>query len=167
MSERKMYNFPIEHEGQTYWRSRSVAVVGFVFCKGENGERCVLLEQRGPGAPNENGKWCVVCGFLDFNEDGQQAVARECFEETGVKINPQDFKFNSVKFDEDGEQNVCLRYTCMLKDHTDNHPLSNEFNEEGETSDIKWVPLSKIDEMSSNEFAFGHKELISKMFVEA
>lgn len=167
MSERLMKNFPIEYEGNTYWRSRSVAVVGFVFCQDRNFNWCVLLEKRGPGAPNENGKWCVVCGFLDFNEDGQQAVARECFEETGVKIDPQDFKFNSVKFDEDGEQNVCLRYTCMLKDYTDYHPLSNEFNEEGETSDIKWVPISKINEMSPDEFAFGHHELISEMFLKS
>jgi len=41
MSERIMKNFPIEHDGNTYWRSRSVAVVGFVFCKNEDGVWCV------------------------------------------------------------------------------------------------------------------------------
>ena len=160
-----MYNFPIEHEGQTYWRSRSVAVVGFVYCKDRNGNWCVLLEKRGDGAPNEKGKWCVVCGFLDFNEDGQHAVARECLEETGVKINPVDFIFNSVKFDEDGEQNVGIRYTCMLKDYIDYHPLSAALNEKDETSDIKWVPLKDVRSMSPKDFAFGHYELIFEMFL--
>lgn len=154
-----MKNFPIEYEGNTYWRSRSVAVVGFVFCKNEDGEWCVLLEQRGTGAPNENGKWCVITGYLDYNEDGKMGVSRECKEETGVDLRSEQFTFDSVCFETTGEQNVCLRYTCILGGSkcTNDYPLTDQYNEEGETSDIKWVPISLL---SSYVFAFDHEAMI-------
>ena len=46
-----MKNYPIkietgEHAGETVWVHRSIAVVGFVFCK-INNEWCVLANQRG------------------------------------------------------------------------------------------------------------------------
>lgn len=51
-----MKNYPIkietgEHAGETVWVHRSIAVVGFVFCK-INNEWCVLANQRGEGAPD-------------------------------------------------------------------------------------------------------------------
>ena len=34
----KYINFPVKYKGKTFWYSRSVAVVGFVFAKNGNGE---------------------------------------------------------------------------------------------------------------------------------
>lgn len=53
-----MKNYPIkietgEHAGETVWVHRSIAVVGFVFCK-INNEWCVLANQRGEGAPEDS-----------------------------------------------------------------------------------------------------------------
>ena len=157
-----MKNFPIEYEGQTYWRSRSCTTVGFVFCKNENGEWCVLANQRGPGAPTCRGMWCTPCGYIDFFENGNEGVARETFEETGVKLRPEQFYFDSVTFSESGEQNINLRYICLLngKNCTSDYPLSNAFNEEGETSDIQWIPLHKL---SDYKWAFGHECAIPDM----
>lgn len=161
MSERKMYNFPFVEDGQTYWRSRSIAIVGFTFCKDKEGEWCVLADKRGPGCPDEIGKWCVVCGYLDFFENGNEGVARETYEETGVKIDPEEFIFDSVTFSETKDQNVNLRYWTILHGTTDDYPLSNEANEKDETSDIKWIRITDIGEY---EWAFGHENAIPEMY---
>lgn len=161
MSEKIMKNFPIEYEGNIYWRSRSCTTVGFVFCQDKDGYWCILANQRGPGAPTNIGKWNVPCGYIDYNEDGNHGVARETFEETGVKINPESFNFDSVTFSKNDEQNINLRYWVILDGTIDTYPLSNEANEEGETSDIKWIPIEDIDKY---EWAFGHEKAIPDMF---
>ena len=160
MSERKMYNFPFVEDGQTYWRSRSCTVVGFVFCFDKDGFVCVLANQRGPGAPTEVGKWNVPCGYIDFNEDGFQGVSRETFEETGVKINPKQFHFDSVSFSEHNEQNINLRYWATLDGTIDDYPLSNVANEENETSDIRWIRVMDVEKYT---WAFGHSTLVPEM----
>ena len=160
MSERIMKNFPIVHEGNTYWRSRSCTTVGYVFCCDKDGYIYILANQRGPGAPTNVGKWNVPCGYLDFNEDGQHGVARETFEETGVKIDAEKFKFDSVSFSKEDDQNVNMRYWVNLDGTIDDYPLSNEANEEGETSDIRWI---KICDIQDYEWAFGHQNTILEM----
>ena len=161
MSERIMKNFPIEYDGHVYWRSRSIAVVGFIFCKNNEGEWCILAEKRGPGCPDEIGKWCVVCGYLDFFETASEGVARETFEETGVKIESDAFNFDSINFSKEKDQNVNLRYWTVLPGTTDDYHLSNAANEEGETSDIKWIKMSEI---KNYEWAFGHKTAIPEVY---
>ena len=157
-----MYNFPIEYEGQTYWRSRSCTVVGYVFQKNTKGEWFVLANQRGPGAPNNNGKWNVPCGYIDFNEDGLHAVQRETYEETGVKIDIEDWKFNCVTFSEEGEQNINLNYVSVLPFYTiEDVKFSMEHMEKDEVSDIKFIPLSDIDKY---EWAFNHENRIKEYF---
>ena len=84
-----MNNFPITHEGKTYWVSRSMAVACFVFAN-INNEWRVLANQRGTGAADFNGLWNVPCGYLDFDETTKEAAMREVYEETGVKI-PEPF----------------------------------------------------------------------------
>ena len=156
-----MQNFPIEYDGQTYWRSRSVAVVGLTFCKNPEGEWCVLAEQRGPGAPNCQTLWCAVCGYLDFNETGQEGVARETFEETGIVLKPEQFTLETVAFSSNGEQNVSIIYSCVLNGNkcTTDYKLSNEHNELDETMNLRWVPLSRMYDFEY-EWAFGHSTLI-------
>ena len=68
------------------WESRSVAVVCVVllwkpFCK----EPWVLVSQRGPNSADYQGLYNVVCGYLDWDETGFEAVLRETWEEVGLK----------------------------------------------------------------------------------
>lgn len=161
MGERKMYNFPFVEDGQTYWRSRSCTTVGYVFCADKEGYLCVLANQRGPGAPTNVGKWNVPCGYIDFaDKNGNEGVSRETYEETGVKLKPEQFNFDSVSFSEDGDKNINLRFWVKLGGTIDDYSLSNAANEEGETSDIRWIRLCDVN---NYEWAFGHEHTILEM----
>ena len=160
MGERKMYNFPFVEDGQTYWRSRSCTTVGFVFCFDKEGFVCILANQRGPGAADNFSKWNVPCGYIDFSETGIECVSRETYEETGVKIKPEKFNFDTVTFSENNDQNINLRYWTKLDGTIDDYPLSNVANEENETSDIQWIRVKDIDDY---EWAFGHEKAIPEM----
>lgn len=98
-----MKNYPIkietgEHAGETVWVHRSIAVVGFVFCK-INNEWCVLANQRGEGAPDFQGYWNCPCGYLDFDETLAEACSREIYEETGAKVEPSALYMCSINDD--------------------------------------------------------------------
>jgi 8-oxo-dGTP diphosphatase len=45
----------------------------------------VLLVRR---AISPKGAWCIPCGYVEFDEDAREAVAREIEEETGILIRP-------------------------------------------------------------------------------
>ena len=46
-----MKNFPVQHEGKTYWIARNTAVTCFVFAP-IDGEWCILANKRGKNAPD-------------------------------------------------------------------------------------------------------------------
>lgn len=45
----------------------------------------VLLGRRGPSVPYA-GRWCIPCGYVEYDEDVQTAAIRECREETGLVV---------------------------------------------------------------------------------
>lgn len=152
MSERIMKNFAIEYDGNTYWRSRSVAVAGFIFAYDH--EICswrVLANLRGKGCPNEVGKWSVPCGYLDFNEDGQMAIAREVREETGITLPFQIFQQNAIHFETERDQNVTIQYVAILNAIDMN--ITSKYSEPNEVDDIKWVSL---EDLANYDWAFNH-----------
>lgn len=166
MGERKMYNFPFVEDGQTYWRSRSCTTVGYVFCADKDGYLCVLANQRGPGAPTNVGKWNVPCGYIGFIEecgdvDGNHAIVRETYEETGVKLNPSDMVFDSVSFSTTDEENINLRYICAIVDKKcEDFILTDKYSEPNEVSAIRWIRLENISDFN---WAFGHEKTIIEM----
>lgn len=164
-----MTNFPItDKDGNVYWVSRSVAVVATVFKTIED-TTYVLANQRGKGAPDNNFKWNIPCGYIDFDESGEEACARELFEETGVIVNnPNSFthvKTNTIP--NDSKQNISIRYLLMpnssFKEPEVFNPRNLQGGEKDEVNDIKWIPVDEIDKY---EWAFGHEKIVVEMHEE-
>jgi len=160
-----MKNFPVidNKTGREYWISRSVAVLGIVKAIDKNGVKYILAEQRGVGTPDPEyiGKWCLPCGYLDFDETCKQAIAREVREETGVNIHPENFKLieiNDNPFD-DKRQNITFRFRTELEGYIDDFELTNRFSEINEVMNIKWIDLREVN---NYKWAFNHDKIIKK-----
>lgn len=151
-------NFPIERNGKVFYVSRSVAVSLYCYCQNESGEWCVLANQRGNGAPNNVGLWNVPCGFLDYHESAEEGAARECKEECGVSVPLERIKMQGVNSGNlHGAQNVSIRFAATLEGTTNDYPLSAQYSEPGEVSDIKWIPLSEV---SKYKWAYGQENKV-------
>ena len=162
-----MKNFPIidNKTGREYWISRSVAVLGVVKAIDKNGVKYILAEQRGIGTPDPEyiGKWCLPCGYLDFDETCKQAIAREVREETGVNIHPENFELISINDRpfEDKRQNVTFRFKTELEGYISDFELTNKFSETNEVMNIKWIDLREIN---NYKWAFNHEKIIKKYY---
>ena len=157
-----MNNFPITDKktGKEYWISRSVAVLAKIISK----DNCILAVQRGRGTPDPEyiGRWCMPCGYLDFDETTKEAVAREVHEETGIGIHPENFKLVSIQDNPhlDKRQNVTFRFITRLEDYSYNIPLTDKYSEMNEVMSIKWIPIDNID---NYKWAFNHDKLIREI----
>lgn len=69
--------------GFVYYKNPAPAVSVLIV---EN--RRVLLGKRGPGSFIA-GKWCLPCGFIEYDEDFLTAAVREVQEETGLTVTLQ------------------------------------------------------------------------------
>lgn len=164
-----MKNFSIidSRTGREYWISRSVTVVVILFAYDLNGKQYVLTVKRGKGTPDPEyvGTHCLPCGYLDFDETTQEAAARELFEETGVKVNPDDLKLLSINDNpsDDKRQNITFRYFIEVKGipiEGINQILTNEFSEKDEVEFAEFVPVADID---NHKWAFNHGKIINQL----
>lgn len=157
-----MNNFSVEFNGHTFWISRSIAVVGFIYGYDNDGNEYILAVQRGTGTPDPEfvGCWCLPCGYLDYDETIEEALKREVFEETGLTL--KDSYFNTlldINSDpkSDKRQNVTFRYEYIVKERITGLELTARNSEKDEVADIKWIPTDEID---NYKWAFNHNELI-------
>ena len=155
------------------WESRSVAI-NFVLIMTSSKTKIpyVLVSRRGLNAADYRGLFNVVAGYLDQNESGAEAVARETWEEVGFDLSslfknkkyiitqndlnqPWYVKTNPLE----NRQNVSLRYGLKVIMPRGKFPdLNLENNEvEGEASDPQWMLISEID---NYKWAFGHDQVI-------
>ena len=163
-----MKNFPVidKNTGREYWISRSIAVVVFVFAKDIYNQEYILAEQRGTGTPDPEyiGKYCVPCGYLDYDETIVQAAQRELMEETGLNFPTTDFKLLNINDlpKSDKRQNVTFRY--IVNSNVPIEDLSKLFttknSEKDEVESIKFIKLKDID---NYEWAFNHQKLIKEI----
>ena len=163
-----MKNFPVidKATGREHWISRSIAAVVCIIAKDKSGDEYVLAVQRGKGTPDPEyvGKYCMPCGYLDYDETVAQAAQREVKEETGLTFPVADFKLvtiNDNPFD-DKRQNVTFRY--LVKSDVLVNELELMFttknSEKDEVSGIRFIKLSNIE---LYEWAFNHETLIKEI----
>ena len=157
-----MKNFPIEHEGKTYWISRAIGVAGYIFCYKD--ELLVLANKRGKGTPDFQGYWNCPCGYLDFDETTAQACSREIQEETNLYINPNTLVLYNVEDDPSAnKQNVTFRfYSFCTNDCYESQKIYAKGEEEDEVDDVKWIPVSQLNDY---KWAFNQKRTIIDIVV--
>ena len=164
-------------DGRKVWLSRSCAVVVNVWYIGADLRPYVLMGKRGPGCPDEVGKWVLPCGYLDYDETLAQAAIREVFEETGLDIsgiksndehfilwdnltvNGQPYLVNSIPRD-DTRQNI-THYFGFVITGGDMPELSTDNCEPGEVEALEWVPVVEVGE---KEIGFGHGRRIDEFY---
>lgn len=151
------------------WTDRHVAVGCFIFCRTlDLGRWFVLLNKRGPNAPDFQGKWNAPCGYLEKFETAQEGCTRETMEETSIFINPMRFVqiFTQTDPHECNHGNVTLRHVALLPPVSDEshlpeirkESLNHNGGEDGEVSDARWVSLYDIEVIWDDDlFAFGHQ----------
>jgi len=153
-----MKNFPVTIDNKEYWISRSVSVEGFIFTE-DNGLR-VLANKRGPGCPNDVGKWNCPCGYLDYDETIKQACIREVKEETDLTIDPSSLQFLWIDSNPKGQrQNVSIAF-CSFKSSYAGQTVTGEGAEPNEVEEVEWIGL---DELDNYDWAFEHNYSIMRV----
>ena len=161
-----MKNFEVTslEDGKRYWVSRSVAVSTFLFLR-DGCEIYVLANKRGRGSADFQGLWNCPCGYLDFDETGEEGAVREVKEETGYILESKDLVLDKVITDpSQNHQNVTLRYFCE-KNISDIKKEEGEI-EGGEEDEVEEIKLINIKEVDNYEWAFGHKEIIKEILLK-
>lgn len=155
------------------WDSRAAAVVCHVWCIHDN-KPYVLLGKRGQVTDHPN-KWNIPCGYLDWNENLQQAMFREIWEETGLDLQ-QYTHAGSMIYNNDfqpwyvysepteNRQNVAMHMSMIFQ-------LSKEFilpvlsldnMEKNESTGAYWMSIEEALALPANDWAFNHhKRLIT------
>lgn len=152
-------------DGRDFWISRSVAVcatiIGFVGKTFDSDSAFVLAVKRGSSMDNPN-KYCLPCGYIDWNESGPEAILREVFEETNLNLNTISRRKSYNKLEEpwwvetrpskDAKQNITLHYGAVYS--FDKLPkVSNTNCGESECQEVVWLNIKSIN---SYEWAFNH-----------
>lgn len=154
-----------------YWIHRAVAVVGVVFAIKDN-TMYVLITKRSDRMRDEPNKYCVPCGYLDWDETCFDAMHREVCEETSLYL--PDYKdylvFNNKQepihikdSPSDNRQNVSLIYLSLyyFNSRPDLFPMGIEKYTNSEVKEVKWMSLIEFYGKYNNmEWAFHHEKTI-------
>ena len=121
------------HQRGTRWKLGEYGLVVCVWVY--DGKGNILLTRRAPGK-SFAGTWENSGGAAKAGESSREAIARELFEETGIRAEPEEFEL----LDSDQERNIfydhyCLRRQVALKDIK---------LLPGETDDVMWASFGKI-----------------------
>jgi len=149
-------------EYKEVWISRNVAV-----CVTLSHSKHVLLVERGPHMDNA-GKFCMPCGYLDYNETLRDAAIRELYEETGIYDPAISAKLVHWNYDDkitSNRQNVTMNFGVDLTD-------SMTFDEFKQLIDLTVVDENEVssivfatsDDVKSMSMAFNHDDRVEQWF---
>lgn len=147
-------------DGRKVAIDRSVGVVLLAYIIKEN-SIYILCNKRGKRTSEYKESWNLPSGYLDWDESGEEAAQRECFEECGIKV-PLELIRESEHSTKPTEnrQNIIFRYIAKLPIEFFNHKLTSDNSEEDEVVNIKWI---KLDDIEKYNFAWKQIETIKRM----
>ena len=124
------------HRRGTPWKFGEYGLVVCVWVY--DGQGRILLTRRAKGK-SYAGTWENSGGAAKAGENSRQAIARELFEETGIRAEESEFELlTSVR-----ERNIFYDHYCLFS----RTPLSQIRLQPGETDGVQWVTFDEIHDM--------------------
>jgi 8-oxo-dGTP pyrophosphatase MutT (NUDIX family) len=118
---------------------------------------------RRSAAVSDEGKWCLPCGYLDWDETGRDAAIREAWEEIGIDLTgclgTQPWFVQSDPA-QDARQNVTLRFGAIIECPNNEHgtPTLPTLKTSSEVESVKWRLVEPS--IISDDLAFNHGNII-------
>ena len=124
------------HLRGTRWKMGEYGLVVCVWVY--DGAGNVLLTRRAPGK-SFAGTWENSGGAAQAGETSRQAIARELFEETGIRAEEDEFEL----IGSDRNRNTHYDYYCLKR----SIPVEEVVLLPGETDGVQWASLEKVRDM--------------------
>ena len=124
------------HRRGTSWKPGEYGLVVCVWVYDGAGK--LLLTRRAPGK-SFAGTWENSGGAAKAGETSRQAIARELFEETGIRAAEEEFELMSS----DRDTHTLYDFYCLHR----KTPLSEIVLQPGETDGVKWATFDEIHGM--------------------
>jgi len=121
------------HQRGTHWGEGEYGLVACVWVYDGRGH--LLLTRRAKGK-SFAGTWENSGGAVKAGENSREAVARELFEETGIKAAPEEFELLAS----DKDRNMFYDHFCLKRRIN----LKDIVLLPGETDDVMWASFGKI-----------------------
>ncbi len=124
------------HRRGTRWHAGEYGMVVCVWVYDGNGK--LLLTRRAPEKSGA-GTWENSGGAVQAGEHSRQAIARELFEETGIRADQDEFEF----LESGRDNNTHYDFYCLRR----NVALEDIVLLPGETDDVMWATFDQVHEM--------------------
>lgn len=121
------------HQRGTAWKQGEYGIVVCVWVY--DGAGHLLLTRRAKGK-SFAGTWENSGGAVQAGENSRQAVARELFEETGIRAAETEFEY----LDTDMDRNTFYDHYCLHRSVS----LKDIVLQPGETDDVMWASFGKV-----------------------
>ena len=120
------------HRRGTHWKFGEFGLVvgGWVY----DGKGNLLLTRRAPGK-SFAGTWENSGGAAKAGEDSRTAIARELFEETGIRAEKEEFEY----IGSGRARHAHYDFYCLKREP----PLEEIVLQPGETDDVRWVSMEQ------------------------
>ena len=124
------------HRRGTRWKFGEYGLVVCVWVI--DGKGNILLTRRAPGK-SFAGTWENSGGAAKVGENSRTAIARELFEETGIRAEQQEFEL----LGSDRDRHTHYDFYCLKREV----PLEQIVLLPGETDDVQWASMEKVRRM--------------------
>ena len=121
------------HRRGTPWRKGDYGLIVCVWVY--DGQGKLLLTRRSP-EKTAAGTWENSGGAAKAGETSRQAIARELYEETGIRAAEEEFEF----LESDRDEHTFFDFYCLKR----STPLEEIVLLPGETDDVQWATFSKV-----------------------